>query len=523
MNDPHAQLRRITAALPSLLVGLGLALFASIRMQVFDTEVPNPDISGILYNADGLLRGELPFVDNAEFKPPGSFYLVAASFWALGRDLDALQWFYSGWLLIGLPAVALGVPARAGKIARALALFVYLYYAGMFTYNYTAWMMPVYAWAYAGIVRSLSARSLGWALGAGLASTLAFGIMQRAGVIGAVALVLFLAQARRDGPPWTVLLGWVAGAGLGALLFGVPYLVRGEFGTLLEAMVPLSLVSEYTHRADGGFFAGVVHLPALLAETFAAALALVVAGSVVSWTQRDRDLGPGALFLVASIVGTGLGGGRFYMHYLPQLVPALAVLVGATALGRTMGEASHSPRRRSAAMLGVAAIALGCVYTVATGDGHRYEARARRLGDGKSAAQAAGAHIRARTGPGDTIYGWGWTAWRVYFWADRRAPGRYYKALGRLTTFNSNTEFDAGGDIVFTPGEHATAFITDFDAHPPTYVVISPSFTASFGARRDPLEAFEALRERLQRDYRAEAKYGDLLLLRRVSDGERDL
>ncbi len=517
MNETHAQLQRIAAALPHLLVGLGLALFVSIRLQVFDNEVPNPDIAGILYNADGLLRGELPYVDNAEFKPLGSFYLTALSFWAFGRDLDTLQWVYSAWLLVGVPAVVLAVPQRAGRIARALAAFVYLYYAGMFTYNYTAWMMPMYAWAYASITLSLSTRRLAWALSAGFASALAFATMQRAGVLGVLALLLFVIEARRASPAWRVLAGWIGGAMLATLLAAIPYLIRGEFGTLMAGLVPLSLVGEYTSRADGGFFAGLVHLPVLLGDTFGAALVLLAAGLLVSWRTRDPALLPAALFVVVSIVGTGLGGGRFYVHYLPQLLPALAVVIGTTGLGRAVDGEQHGMRRRVAAMLCVAAIALACAYAVATSNAHRYEARARRLEDGKSAAQAAGAHIRARTSPGDTIYGWGWTAWRVYFWADRRAPGRYYKALGRLTTFNSNTAFDPGGDIVFVPGEHARRFIEDFDAHPPTYFVVSPSFTATFGAMRDPLDAFEPLRTRLQRDYQAEAQYGDLLLLRRIS------
>ena len=515
MADRDTPLDQLAARVPWLLVGLGVALFLSIRLQLFDDEVPNPDISGILYNADGLLRGELPYVDNAELKPLGSFYVVAASFSLLGRDLELLQWVFTGWILLGVPAIALALPGQRGRTAKALAITVYLYYGGMFTYNYTAWMMPVYAWAFAGIVRALDGDRWTWALLGGAASAIAFGFMQRAGVLGPLALALWLLRLRSEGPAWRTLGGWLGGALLGATLIALPYVGSGQVGTLLSNLLPWSLVSTYSSQAAGGW-SGLLQLPGMLADTFGGGLLIATAGLVFSRRDGDRTPLPAALFFVASVIGTGLGGGRFYIHYMPQVLPALAVLVGATTLGERIDDTNTDARWRAGALAVVGVAVLGWVYAVATGDAHRYEAKARRLENGKSAAQAAGAHIRARTEPGDTIYGWGWTAWRVYFWADRRAPGRYYKALGRVTTFNTNTAFDPGGDILFTDGPHAEAFIADFDAHPPTYFVLSPSFTKAFGAHAEPLQAFTALRERLERDYRPEAEFGDLLLLRRV-------
>lgn len=513
MPEGDTTLDRVAAWIPWLLVGLGLAFFVCIRLQVFDDEVPNPDISGILYNADGLLRGELPYVDNAELKPLGSYFPTAACFWAFGRNLGALQWFFSAWILLGVPAVAVALPG-ASRCARALAVGVYLYYGGMFTYNYTAWMMPVYAWAFAGIIRSLDDPRGAWAILAGIASSLAFAIMQRGGVLGPLALALWGLHARRHGPNWRTLGGWVLGASIGAALVAGPYLARAELNTLLRGLFPIGLVTSYSSSASGGLV-GLAQVPGLLADTFGGALVLASVGLVLSGRERNTGALPAALFVLASLVGTGLGGGRFYVHYMPQVLPALAVLVGATTLGRTIDDRGAQTRWRAGAVVAVVVVLLGWAYAVSSGDAHRYEARARRLRGGRSAAQVAGAHIRARTGPEDSIYGWGWTAWRVYFWADRRAPGRYYKALGRVTTFNTNTAFDPGENIEFAPGPHADAFIADFDAHPPAYVVLSPSFTSAFGAEHDPLQDFTALRERLERDYRPEAEFGDLLLLRR--------
>ncbi|MEM6292122.1 MAG: hypothetical protein AAGA54_12680 [Myxococcota bacterium] len=504
---------------PALLVALGVALFVSIRLQVFEDEVPNPDISGILYNADALLRGALPYVDNAEFKPLGSFYLVAMSFAAFGRDLGTLQWFYTGWMLLGAPALwfAVGPDDRSAprRLAAALSVAVYLYYAGMFTYNYTSWMVPAYAWSYVGIVRGLRTRTLGWALLGGATAAVATVTMQRGAVLGPFALVLFGLEARRRGPAWTVLGGWIVGALLAGALLAAPYLVRGELGAVVEAIFPWRVVADYTAAPNTNPLQALVHLPGHLLTTFGAGLAVGIIALATELRSRERAWLAPAAFLVASIIGAGLGGGRFYLHYLVQLVPAVAAMAGSVALAATWLDET-TPRWRLATAGACVAVLLGCAFAVSSGAAHRYEARARRLDSGKSAAQAAGAHIAARTTPEQRIYGWGWTTWRVYFWADRRAPGRYYKALGRLTTFNSNTAFDAGGDVVFRPGPHADAFIEDFDANPPTYVVLSPSFTDTLGARVDPLQDFTALRERLERGYRPEAQFGDLTLLRRV-------
>ena len=287
---------------------------------------------------------------------------------------------------------------------------------------------------------------------------------------------------------------------------------------MVGAVFPWGVVADYTGAPSADPLALLVHLPGHLARTFGGGLllgALALAVERRAGANDRRWLSPVA-FLVASIVGAGLGGGRFYLHYLVQLAPAVAALCGNVALACVwLGD--DAPRWRTATAATAAAVPLGCAASVSSGTAQRYEARARRLENGKSAAQVAGAHIAARTTPDDRIYGWGWTTWRVYFWADRRAPGRYYKALGRLTTFNSNTAFDAGGDVAFRPGPHAEAFIADFDAHPPAYVVLSPSFTDALGARVDPLQDFHALRKRLERDYRPEAKFGDLTLLRRVA------
>jgi hypothetical protein len=167
-------------------------------------------------------------------------------------------------------------------------------------------------------------------------------------------------------------------------------------------------------------------------------------------------------------------------------------------------------RARRPFLLVPVAVLAWAVVDVARGDAHRYATRPRRTAAGQTATELVGTFIRQRTQPTDTIFVWGWSGWPVYYWAQRRSPGRVYKSLGTLTTFNGNTAFNAGGPVAFRPGPAAIEFLADFDRRPPAYVVV-----ASGSRAMDPLIDFVALEQRLQRDYTALKRFDDLLILRR--------
>jgi hypothetical protein len=497
---------------PALVLLVGSALFLGVRLSVYDIDVPNPDIAGILYNADGLLRGELPYRDTVEIKPPGSFLVVAGIFAVFGRSIAALHWAHTAWLLLGAPAIWIAASRGGERIAPAIATAVYLFYVGMFTYNYSSWMVVPYAWSFAAMQRGLDSGSPRWSIVAGAAAAFAVLTIQRAAVLGPLAAVLWVLAWRRGasgGRPITF-AWWTAGAAGMLVVAALPWALRGALADLASGVLPWGVAADYGDSADGSILATIAGATWQLALTFALGLAVAALALTTRVLDRRAGLDPGPpltpalLFLVASILGAALGGARFYLHYLVQYVPALALLC------------AFVPRHRVVAGLCALALLLA-VAEVAIGEAHRYESRARRLETGETAAQAAGRHIAARTSETDTIFGWGWTAWPVYFWADRRATGGVYKPLGTLTTFNRNTAFEVGSDIVFRPGPIADGFIAAFDRDPPAYVVLSPSYTMAFGARVEPLTQWDALAHRLQRDYRPEALYGDLTLLRRVS------
>ncbi|MFO7566123.1 MAG: glycosyltransferase family 39 protein [Enhygromyxa sp.] len=514
----------------SVLLGTGLLVFAIVRASLWFDDFSNPDIGAIASTADLILAGGLPYVDTIEFKPPGVGFLFAGVFALLGRSLDALQIAYAAWLLLGAGAIWLGARDPSDPRPAALATAVYLLYAGMFDFNYSAWMMPAYAWAWVATQRGLSRPTLSWSIAAGALGVLAFTLKQQAVVLGLAMIVAWLLARRRGaaGARSTTPLWWLLGGAIGLLPLTLRYAIAGELPALYAGLFAFGKVAAYA-QAGGAHLGPLALVGAVLAQlvrTFPVALALACVAGVAAALDRKADrAGPPMLdtvvLLLVSIAAGGLGGARFYLHYLVQDLPALALLAGHPAtvglLGRGPAPSRAHALARALGWIVVSAATIGQALQIAGGDGHRYDAIARRLESGKTAAQVAGQHIAARTRADETIFVWGWTAWRVPFWADRKLATRVHKELGTLTEFNTNSAFEPARPIHFVPGPYADEVLQAFSEAPPSYIVHSDSFTTTFGCDRDPLLEFEALTELILRDYVPEAQYGDLRLYVRRS------
>ncbi len=101
----------------------GLACGAWIRASLWQDGIPNPDIAGLLYEADRILAGDLPYVDTVEIKPPGAFFLVAGLFGIFLLDRGFGPW--PGLVVLGLVALlaqfeATDLCARSGLRPRML-------------------------------------------------------------------------------------------------------------------------------------------------------------------------------------------------------------------------------------------------------------------------------------------------------------------------------------------------------------------------------------------------------------------
>lgn len=526
-----------TSRLAWLIIAAGMVLFLLFRIRLFSHYFGSADIAGIIYNADILLDGGLPYRETLEYKSPGAFFLFALIFKLAGRDLVAVQIVFALWLLIGAAAVWLAARAlygatesSGGRLASAGATALYLLSAGQFEYNYSAWMAPAYVWSFALLLLGLRNNRWHWHVLAGVVALIAFLLKSQAVVLLIVfpAVWLWASRVGQRGASWRAPFGWLGGAVLGALPLLIFYQAHDALGALINGLLPVSTAREYAGQASvpcGGLeLTWLVLRQVFRAFPLAATLAITATVAVI-WQRRHAGSNetapqeavlPQVVLLLAAVLAAGLGGLRFYGHYLIQYLPGLAILAAHPAAYRLM-------RRRGAAVMGklirVGAV-LGCLVALiaqshAVTHGRSLGYRAWRSDMCGRHVAEVGRYVRERTKPGDTIYVWGWSEWPVYYWADRRSPCPLYKELGIVTTFNTNSGFFPSGPIAFKPGPAADTLVAAFRIRPPAYFVYGNHYERINGPGRDPVNQFAALREIIEQDYVREAVFGNSVIYAR--------
>lgn len=505
-----------------LVLGLGMVAFLSNGLRLLSVEIGNADVSGILYNADLINQGGLPYRDSLEHKSPLSFFMTAAVFASLGRDLWVLNLVFYIWLCFG--ALAVGTAAatlyasnggRSGKTAGFVAAGVFLLSASQFEYNYSAWMTPAYTASFAlALLAARHGRLTTWLL-SGVAFTFAC-LLKAFAITLAPVIVLIWWRMSRAGVDRRGLLVWVAGAVLGLVPLVGLYAWNGALEDLIFGSIPIDHAVRYAT-------ATILPLPwwdFLLQvlwqayETFPLAVALAGVACLVWWFSpaKRAPLGIAVAFLVVSLIGVSLGGTRFYRHYLIQYLPALAMLVAYPRLWSWLSLVLARSTLRHQALATVVAVAMmpQLLHIVLA------QPLGFQVNERQTTAKAAAEYVREFTSPEHTILAWGWDAWPVYYWAERTAPGAVYKELGAVTTLNNNSSFFAGETPRFRDAETAHQLLAELVSDPPQAVVIGGFYGKPTLAQPypGPLEEFAALREFLDQNYRRDRLFGDLLVLR---------
>jgi len=502
---------RLRAHGPALLVLLGVALLLATRAWHPIDGLGNADIAGILYEADIIRDGGVPYRDTLDMKSPGSWFLFAALFAGLERSIEAVQLAYTGWCLLAAPAIWLAARALYGpKLAAGAAVLLYLAAIGAFDFNYSAWMATPYAWAFTCLLLGLRGRWWGHLLG-GVFAALAVTIKAQAFVLAPCFALVWL-WARRRAQPGATLLAWPLWA-VGALLGLLPLLLWYQRHDALMAVIhglfPFGIAREYGAAAQDEIWwvwrSG--KIPLQLVTVFPLHATLSLAALLGARREPGAPVLPQLLMLGFAVIGCGVGGQRFYIHYLPQYLPALALLAAHPQAWAYLRRA-WSPEPWRARWL-PAALALHCAVTALTltikiplGKAARIDSR------GTPNARLAGEYIAARTTPDDTVQVWGWSAWPVYFWADRRAPSPVFKVLGQVTDYNQNGMFSPSRATDFRPGPAADTLLAAFQTAPPAYFVRTTRFFP--GVRSDPLDQWPALRKLLAEQYVLRERFGKI-------------
>ncbi len=514
--------RRLHAAL----VAAALAAFAATRALHPVQGLGNPDIGGILYSADLLRAGLLPYQDSVDVKQPGSFFLVAAIF-GVSRSLPALHAGFAAWLLFGAPAMWVAARAlyREGPYARhapAVAVALYLGTAGVFDLNYGAWMMPVYAWSFALLARGLATGGAIAHVLAGAAAACAYLVKAQAVVlIPLFAAIFFVARRERQpGATWRAWPLWILGVALALAPLVALYAGRDALPALARGLVPLGDAAAYTEQRSATWRDLDVLWKVPRQHGRAFYLPLVLGGAAVIGVLRTRADGrpaarflPVALFYALSLWGCALGGRRFFIHYLPQCLPAACLLGAHPAAWEWLAARRATLARRwvlIAARAHATAAAGLLILLVA-----RIALSRNALVDnpGSTAVVKVGELVRASTAPNERLLVWGWSGWGAYYFSERRSPSSVFKVLGQVTEYNDNSAFDRGSPIRFKPGPLADRLLADLEREPPAFLVRSVPFFP--GKQGDPLDEWPELRAFVARRYKIVARVDHLVVYER--------
>ena len=500
---------------------VALAYYVTFRVPI--RGLGNHDVGGIAYEADLVLAGGLPYRDSIELKQPAAFYLVAVAWALFGRSASVLHRTCEVWVWLGAAGVMLAAyelyfarPRFERARTVALAGFLYVFSAAQFESNYTTWMMPPYVWCFAMGLRGLRTGRLWDHLACGASATMAVLFRVQAFVIGPAMLVAWATARTRaqPGADLRAVLGWLVGAVLGALPLLAWFALHGAAGYLVDGVFPISKAADYSHGELGLSWAHVVYV--VTRQVFwsfpvESSLAIWALLAVASRRWRPPEARtedpwlPQVALLGLSVAGEGLGGMRFYDHYGPHYLPALALLAAHPEPWR-WALRKPWPLRRLACQLPALLGLLVCVGMA----GREIERAAQALKvdspktPRRTPAEEAGAWIRDQSVPGETIYCWGWEAWSLYFWSERRAPGRLYKELGEVTEYNQNgllmpIPAPVRPEIHWREGPIADELLRTFETAPPAFLVRARPFFPEVA--NDPITEAPRLCEIWTRDY----------------------
>jgi 4-amino-4-deoxy-L-arabinose transferase-like glycosyltransferase len=485
-----------------------LAAVLVLRSAGFAFGVLNIDESDFMLFGASLWRGELPYRDLVEIKPPLGYltYFPAGLLGGLSiypmRVLGVLWVFATALLLRGAARLWTG-DEDAGWAAAWLSLVAGSCEVPSFG-SEVMMNLPTAAalrfWAHAqtttGGRRRVDDALCGTCIG--LAS-----LYRHQGAVTGLALGIALLWASRRERGHLLRLALLAACALlpWAAAVGV-YAAMGQLHPFVEWTILRNLA--YTGQGAAG---------SALAR-FAQSTALCVGAAAVPWALAARQ----SLRSRGDLTGLGFAlllwltwlpvcmGGRFYEHYYLQFVPPLAVLAAPAAARLARG--FHELRRPARS-----ALALGCALPVLSVLGFSY---ARGLLGGYPAQEPRTVELarwlRARSEPSDRVFVWGHYT-PIYTLAQRLPGTRYYNTSVHMGNFDPEhlpRSFDAAAHR--SPRDEL-ATLDDLERRRPRWVV--DTATADIhGWKRVPLSAFPDLAGFIESHYVEVGRPGGARVLR---------
>jgi 4-amino-4-deoxy-L-arabinose transferase-like glycosyltransferase len=423
---------------------LGLILLAVVVQipyaPTIDTNMRR-DSGAFAYIGSRLLRGDIPYADLWDHKPPAIYYLNAVALrvlgegrwaiWALGLAVSCtcVVLFFS---LVGSDfGVPLGVFASAIFVTSMHSPLIYE--GGNLTEEYAMLPQLLILWSASKYFYSRSPR---WLLLSGAGTTACFAFKQSTIVLGIVMFLVLWADsvASRDlRQGFVESIHFLAGVVVPLLALAVHLRRLGVWDEFLDAVfrynslyirsIRLSLASRITN-------AGFVLSRRPPAGVFLLLDAIALFVWVLSLRRHGRRANPWSNATAVAILSTPLefallfSLGYIFAHYMLTVVPASCVAIAyllSHARRRSKVSKQARPRLFTALIAGLVVVALLVPYV------HQYARKRPRAWAATSAGQqrAVVDFVRSHTHPGEQVYVWGAEP-AIYFLSQREGASRYF-------------------------------------------------------------------------------------------------
>ncbi len=485
-----------------LLCALPVVLYLPFYEEPFERD---EGIYGTI--AQGLFDGKLPYRDYFEFKPPLVYGWYALGFSIFGEGVAAPRIMaalcLSATTLLVFFAGRLLLTQRQAYFAAAIFAASTAFATLQFNANTEVFMLPFLAASLFAFAKGWREGKLLWVFVAGFAGGIAI-LTKQVALWNLVALggcALWLGWQRRL--PLLELLRPVAALGAGwaaaTALVLAPLALMGT----LDDFIDVSLVYGWDYTSDVPLSSRASGLWRLTLQLLATA-PLIVAAGIGAYRLRRRSSDPAAVILVASAAGSVFGvasSGRFFPHYVVQLLPSFALL--AAPVAESAWDTLRDGRPRDVRAVAVwAGVFISCLYFnlsvfLHTTPEERHiakfpDAQARASISSRDLAE----YVRAETLPDETILNWGRET-QIYFYADRKPATRY---LYDRPFWQDPPTFDEA--------------MSDLRAHPPTLIIDSlpPPGADEPYAEYHPQAFLDFLAERY--DYAGKVEFAEVYRLK---------
>lgn len=481
------------------LLSLGAALLFAAILRAPIADIPlERDEGEYAYIGERWLRGEVPYRDAFDQKPPGVFLVYGAVIRALGRSVSAIHWGAQIWSFGTVAAVwALARSAGGNAVGAAAGLLFSLLSTnpgvlGNAANAETFLILP----ATLSLLAALRARRAGsarWALAAGVLAGMATLFKQVALTNALFSVAVAMGLPNRSEPrlphaqghartraSTAERLGWfVVGGALAWFPFVAWFIWAGAFREFWDSVAGYNL--GYASSVPLKFYLRNFRWTFGTILVLAWPAYLLAALGFVAWIAKPERRRKAQLFgawLVASAAGVAIGG-YFRDHYYIQALPAVAVLaaLGARALADLAGD------RWKRATFAIA-LAAPLYYTVSVAGGYYLPGDAKAKfceiysSNSFAISEEVGLFIAARTKPDDRVFIFG-SEPQILFHSDRRSATRYIFVYPLMVPTERARQRQA-------------ELIREVERASPKVVVTVFARTSFLANRRTATEAFEA-------------------------------